>query len=401
LVIVWNMIKKLFVNNNIKYLIFICLLQTTPVSIKNHNLDRKIVKWMALKYLPFNFFDDEETQEFFSILNPILSMPKRTTTLRTKIVQVFTEIQKFVIDILKENKSKISFTLDGWTSIAGKSYYGITAHFISDNWKLVSVALDFIASNGHHTGKDIAEIFFVSVKDKGILDKIMGITLDNAASNTTFITEFEKLMKNNSLNFDREKQHFCRFAHIINLAMQDSLKRLLIEETFENEINNDEDYESDKTPVLKLRSIFIKLKRSEQLRNKLKSSCDMTNTKYLSPIIDVATRWNSTFDMIECGLSLRLALNTFCSTSDILNIRRFLLTNDEWYLLTQIHLFLKNFKLVSTLLGGDKYATLPLVIVAFNMLLDKIENIKNLLNDKEGKHQTDENLFWAFQVARD
>jgi len=76
-----------------------------------------------------------------------------------------------------------------------------------------------------------------------------------------------------------------------------------------------------------------------------------------------------------------------------LNIRRFLLTVDERYLLTQIHLFLKNFKLVSTLLGGDKYATLPLVIVAFNVLLDKIENIKNLLNDKEGRRQTDENLF--------
>jgi len=105
--------------------------------------------------------------------------------------------------------------------------------------------------------------------------------------------------------------------------------------------------------------------------------------------------------MIECGLSLRLALNALCSTSDILNIRRFLLTNDEWYLLTQIHLFLKNFKLVSTLLGGDKYATLPLVIVAFNMLLDKIENTIKSLNDKKGRCQTDENLFWAFQAARD
>jgi len=121
-------------------------------------------------------------------------------------------------------------------------------------------------------------------------------------------------MKNNSLDFDCEKQYFHCIAHIINLAVQDSLKKLPIEETFENEINNDEDYESDKTSILKaLRSIFIKLKSSEQLHNKLKSSCDMTNTKYLLPIIDVATRWNSTFDMIEYGLSLRLALNVLCS----------------------------------------------------------------------------------------
>jgi len=111
------------------------------------------------------------------------------------------------------------------TSIAGKSYE-ITAYFINDDWKLVSIALNFVASNGYHTGKDIAEIFFASVKDKGILEKIMGITLDNAASNTTFITEFEKLMKNNLLDFDREKQHFRCIAHIINLVVQDSLKNL-------------------------------------------------------------------------------------------------------------------------------------------------------------------------------
>lgn len=187
--------------------------------------------------------------------------------------------------------------------------------------------------------------------------------------------------------------------HIINLAVQDFLKKLFIEETFEDEY---EDYESDNTSVLKLRGIFIKLKRSEQLCNKLKSNCDITNTKYLSPKIDVVTHWNSTFDMIECGLSLRLALNALCSINDVLNIRHFLLTDHKWYLLIQINFFFFfNFKLVSTLLGGDKYATLPLVVVAFNMLLDKIENAMQLLNNKEDRCQTDENLLLAFQAAKD
>jgi len=316
---------------------FLFLLQSMPIITNQIYLDRKIVKWIAMKYLPFNFFDDQETQEFFTLLNPKINMPKRTT-MRAKVVQVFTDIQKSVINTLMQNKSKISFTLDGWTSVAGKSYYGITAHFINDDWKLVSVALDFVASNGRHTGKDIAEIFFACLKDKSILEKIQGITLDNAASNSTFIEQFGKLMINNSLVFDVENQHFRCFAHILNLAVQDSLKKLVSEETREDEIDNDDDYESVKTPVLKLRSIFIKLKRSEQLRNKLKSSY-ITNTKYLSPIIDVATRWNSTYDMIECGLSMRSALNALCSTSNDMNIERFLLTDDEWYLLKQISVF--------------------------------------------------------------
>jgi len=35
------------------------------------------------------------------------------------------------------------------------------------------------------------------------------------------------------------------------------------------------------------------------------------------------------------------------------------------------------------------------------MLLDKTKNTIKLLNDKEGRCQTDENLLWAFQAARD
>jgi len=65
---------------------------------------------MAIKYFPFNFFDDEETQDFFSILNPKISMPKLCRTLmRTKVVQVFTEIQKSVIDILMQIENIIHF----------------------------------------------------------------------------------------------------------------------------------------------------------------------------------------------------------------------------------------------------------------------------------------------------
>jgi len=71
-------------------------------------------------------------------------------------------------------------------------------------------------------------------------------------------------MKNNSLDFDRENQ-YC-IAHIANLAMQDSLKKLLIE-------------------ILIVVLIDV-------------------------AIIDVLMRWNSIIDILECELLLRSALNT-------------------------------------------------------------------------------------------
>jgi len=118
----------------------------------------KTVRWMAQKYLPFNFFDDLETQKYFQFINPNVTVPQRNA-LRALVMKTYEDVKQSVIQDLRDNTSKILFTLDGWTSITGKSYYGVTAHFIDKKWQFKSVVLDFIPSNGKHTGRDIAQIF--------------------------------------------------------------------------------------------------------------------------------------------------------------------------------------------------------------------------------------------------
>jgi len=117
-------------------------------------------------------------------------------------MQKFEKLQKCLKQILMENKSKISFTVDGWTSVSNKSFYGITAHFVDSNWELQSVVLDFVSSNGKHTGKDIAAVFYKSLKLFHIENKCGGITVDNAAANTTFMEELQVLMEENDIYFD-------------------------------------------------------------------------------------------------------------------------------------------------------------------------------------------------------
>lgn len=79
---------------------------------------------------------------------------------------------------MQKNSSRVSFTDDGWTSVAGKTYYGITAHLINENWKYQSFVLDFIPSRGRHTGKDIAAVFSNSIQKYEITEKVQGITVD-------------------------------------------------------------------------------------------------------------------------------------------------------------------------------------------------------------------------------
>lgn len=118
----------------------------------------------------------------------------------------------------------------------------------------------------------------------------------------------------------------------------------------------------------------------------------MTGIKFLSPKIDVCTRWNSTYDMLKVALLLKPALISLFQSNTAFHM--YLLSEEEWCLCSEVQKFLKHFKTVSTVLGGDSYVSLPYVIVAFNMLLDKIENKIQTWN------RTDK-LFNAYQAGRD
>lgn len=79
------------------------------------------MEWILVKMLPLNIFDDEPTQTFFSQVSPNYRYPRRTA-MTENITVVYDKMRNIVTRVLKENNSKFSFTIDGWTSIRSKSY---------------------------------------------------------------------------------------------------------------------------------------------------------------------------------------------------------------------------------------------------------------------------------------
>lgn len=382
--------------------------------------DEKVVDWLAKKYLPLKFFDDDDTRVFFNYLNSTVEVPgRRKMTLL--VLQRFNKMQDVVKKILQNSESKISFTLDGWSSIAHRSYNGVTGHFIDENWELHSLLIDFVASHGQHAGKDIAKSFFESVEGFQITRKVLGITVDNTNANFRFMKELSYLM-----TFDHKNQSFQCYPHILNIAVQAMLKQLGLE-IIDDEDNGDEEEDDDEeieddngetseeqnddsenevllniearssqSPLSKLRSLFKLLKNSEQWKNKLQSSCQVCGIKMLSPNIDVKTRWDSTCDMISLGIRLQKALNLLCENNDAVN--NLLISDHEWRILQEIFKHLRHFKILSKALGGEKYPTLNLVVVGFNMLLDKLEKS---INDLQGKlrNAVEENILSALRLG--
>lgn len=248
--------------------------------------------------------------------------------------------------------------------------------------------------------------------------------MDNASANTTFIKELGVLMKQKNIPFSTEDQHFRCFSHIMNLAVQDTLKLInidiptmaLLQDTQESDDENDDydfDYDDDNVNeqldtngiknflnvIIKVRKLCKKIKYSEPLKKKLALMCTATGVDFIKVTLDVRTRWDSTFDMINIILKLNIPLKSLWDTCP--EVHEYKIREAEWSILEKIFNFLKYFKQVSKLLGGEKYITLPSVVVVFNKLIDKIESTIFELDTKTDRTREDEILLLAFQAGRD
>jgi hypothetical protein len=72
--------------------------------------------------------------------------------------------------------------------------------------------------------------------------------------------------------------------------------------------------------VRKVRSLMSYIKNSQPVRDSLKSLCKVKGINYLAPELDVNTRWNSTFYMLEKWKRMEPALNLLAA--DDLSVRR-------------------------------------------------------------------------------
>lgn len=148
------------------------------------------------------------------------------------------------------------------------------------------------------------------------------------------------------------------------------------------------------------KSVFSKLRRTEVLSKKFRSVCETVGVSTtITPILDCPTRWNSTHDMLEIAIKLKEGIVTLCNIEKVLT--PFIILPKEWSLLENLNKFLLNFKNLSTILSGDKYVSIPLVIVSFNLLLDNMEKKSMKLDRKVNRTEEDQKFILVVQAARD
>ena len=239
---------------------------------------KALAEMIILDELSFRFVEGFGFRKFMSVAQPRFNpIPCRTTIAKT-CFRVFLDEKQKLKEALREQR--VCLTTDTWTSIQNLNYLCLTAHFIDSDWKIHKRILSFCLVE-NHKGETLGKAVEMCLLDWGI-DKILTITVDNAASNSGLISFIQKKTKHRKATILGHKYlHVRCSAHILNLIVREGL------------------VEMDET-IVKVRKSVRYVRSSPQRQSTFKLCAEKEKVDCKNQLcLDVPTRWNYTYIMLE------------------------------------------------------------------------------------------------------
>ncbi|CAL5360825.1 unnamed protein product [Camellia sinensis] len=248
---------------------------------------------MVIKHnYPFNMVEHEFFEIFCNNLQPMFKLVSRNTV-RADVLDVY-EIEKAKLyQFLDELSSKITLTTDIWTSDHQNfAYTCLTAHYVTNDWELKKKILAYRRIDYPHDGDHLFSFIKDLILEWNIDKKLFSMVVDNATSNDVMVRLLKRWLHDQGLlHLGGQLFHVRCSAHILNLVVQDGLKVI-------------------GSLISKIRESVRYLGRSPYGKQKFDVAVNHVKLHHKKKVpMDVPTRWNSTYSMLEAALDLKSAFH--------------------------------------------------------------------------------------------
>src|SRR5215469_11558361 len=135
---------------------------------KAQHLTKLIGEMICLDLKPYSLVQDTGFKRLMNHLAPNYSIPNRTH-FSTKVVPLLYETVKAKVKFELDNAKYVSLTTDGWTCQHNiKSFYSLTARFVTDTFELVHVILQVKYFQESHTAINIGKFINESLQSTNL-----------------------------------------------------------------------------------------------------------------------------------------------------------------------------------------------------------------------------------------
>ncbi|CAK8537339.1 unnamed protein product [Lathyrus sativus] len=319
---------------------------------------KAITSFFILDEHSFRVVEGEGFKKLCKQLQPQITIPSRRTVARDCFQLYLAEKLKLKA-IFKSDCARVALTTDCWTSIQNLSYMAITAHFIDNAWiyhkKIISFSL-VPNHKGDTNGKKVEDV----LKEWG-LRKVSTITLYNATCNDVAVSYLGKRLKSkNSLIGVGSFLHMRCVAHILNLVVRDGQK----------------DHELS---IESVRDVVRVVRSSPQRALKFNECIEIVGITCKRKLgLDVSTRWNSTYLMLD-------ATEKFQTAFDVGSCMEFFEhsgppCSTDWEKVRAFVIFLKTFYEATKLFSSSQEVSLHLAFHNLSDILCKLQEASLNMN---------------------
>lgn len=240
------------------------------------HLNWLVIKWLILASLPPSTLEEEWLVNSYKFLNPSVDL---WPSGRYKAVfrEIFRSMREDVKASLEQVNSKVSITLEFWTSYEKILYMSVTCQWIDDSWSFQRMLLDVLHVPHPCGGIEIYNSLLKVLKSYNLEGRVLSCTHDNSQNGMHACHALKE-----DLN-GRKVGPFCYMpcaAHTLNTIIDDGLK-------------------TTKPVITKVREFALEMNASTEISEEFIQLTTAYQEGSWKLPLDASTRWNGTYLMLD------------------------------------------------------------------------------------------------------
>ncbi|KAI3882862.1 hypothetical protein MKW92_034968 [Papaver armeniacum] len=346
-----------------------------PSQVKNSNtVDFDHLNWLLLRWLignsiPPSILEDTWLSNSFKFVNSIVKLWS-VERFQTVIVEIFRSMREDVKASLEHVNSKISITLDFWTSYEQIFYMSVTGHWIDENWSLHKVLLDVSHIPYPCVSSDIYHTLVKVLKMYNIENRILSCTHDNSSN---------AIHACHTLQEDLDAQKSVAFCFIpcaartLNLIIEDGLQ-------------------TAKPVISKIREFVLEMNTSVEISSDFNHTTSAYQEGSWKFPIDASTRWSGNYTMLDIVRRASKSMDAVIrKREESPGSRNMLLSTKEMVAINNLHQYLEPFHKTTNNMCTSKVPTVGLVLFFMDHIVETIASCR------DSRHSPD----WLKNAAED